>query len=200
MTNGDMLSGENKRKEDLFSLFRNEGMKLSPRQKELCIYIIKNHKKIAFWTVEELAKNSNISPATVVRTVKSLGFESYREMMGRIQNYIIDDKIPLWWNIEKSLEKEQPDDHVLTWVARENIGAITSTVSNNLSEAISRAARAFNDAEKVYIVAVRSSRAVGIYLHSMLNQMMNNVFIINYGEDEMYDMLSSMGINDVIAV
>lgn len=195
------ISAERKKiEEDLFSIFRNEGMKLSPRQKELCSYIIRNHKKIAFWTVEELARNSNISPATVVRTVKSLGFESYREMMGKIQSYIIDDKIPLWWNVEKSLEKERPDPHVLTWVARDNINAITSSVSNNLAEAVSEAALAFNNADKVYIVAVRSSRTVGIYLHSMLSQMMDNVFMISYGEDEMYDMLSGMGVNDVIAV
>jgi DNA-binding MurR/RpiR family transcriptional regulator len=186
--------------DDLFSVFRNEGMKLSPRQRELCSYIIRNHKKIAFWTVEELARNSNISPATVVRTVKTLGFENYRDMMGKIQNFIIDDKIPLWWNVEKSLEKERPNVHVLTWVARENIGAITSSASNKLAEAVSSASRAITDAEKVYIVAVRSSRAVGIYLHSMLSQMMDNVFIISYGEDEMYDMLSGMGANDVIAV
>lgn len=200
MNKEDLLSKENKGKKDLFSIFRNEGMKLSPRQKELCNYIIRNHKKIAFWTVEELARNSNISPATVIRTVKSLGFESYRDMIGRIQSYIIDDKIPLWWNVEKSLEKERPDAHVLTWVAKDNIGAITSSVSNNLAEAVSAAAQVFNNAGKVYIVAVRSSRAVGIYLHSMLSQMMDNVFIINYGEDEMYDMLSSMDVNDVIAV
>jgi DNA-binding MurR/RpiR family transcriptional regulator len=200
MISEDLVSGENKREEDLFSVFRNEGMKLSPRQRELCGYIIRNHKKIAFWTVEELARNSNISPATVVRTVKSLGFESYHEMMVRIQSYIIDDKIPLWWNVEKSLEKERPDTHVLTWVARENLVEITSSVTNNLAEAVSSAAQAFNDGEKVYIVAVRSSRALGIYLHSMLSQMMDNVFMISYGEDEMYDMLSGMGVNDVIAV
>ena len=200
MTIENMLTEGNRMEEDLFSIFRKEGMKLSPRQRELCGYIIKNHKKIAFWTVEELARNSNISPATVVRTVKSLGFESYREMMGKIQSYIIDDQIPLWWNVEKSLEKERPDTHVLTWVARDNICAITSSVSNKLAEAVSEAAQVFNNAGKVYIVAVRSSRAVGIYLHSMLSQMMDNVFMISYGEDEMYDMLSGMDVNDVIAV
>lgn len=200
MNNEGQFYGENNRENDFFSVFRNEGMKLSPRQKELCSYIIRNHKKIAFWTVEELARNSNISPATVVRTVKSLGFESYREMIGRIQSYIIDDKIPLWWNVEKSLEKERPDPHVLTWVARDNISAITSSVSNNLAEAVSLAAQMFSNAGKVYIVAVRSSRAVGIYIHSMLSQMMDNVFMISYGEDEMYDILSGMGVNDVIAV
>ncbi len=200
MNNEGLLSVENKIIDDLFSVFRNEGMKLSPRQRELCSYIIKNHKKIAFWTVEELARNSSISPATVVRTVKSLGFESYRDMIGRIQSYIIDDKIPLWWNVEKSLEKERPDFHVLTWVARDNISAITSSVSNNLAEAVCSAAQTLSNAGKVYIVAVRSSRAVGIYLHSMLSQMMDNVFMISYGEDEIYDALSGMGPNDVIVV
>ncbi len=200
MRNKDTLPEEKKIEEDLFSVFRNEGLKLSPRQRELCGYIIKNHKKIAFWTVEELAKNSNISPATVVRTVKSLGFESYRDMIGRIQNYIINDKIPLWWNVEKSLEKEGPDVHVLAWVAKDNIGAITSSVNNKLAESISAAAQALNNADKVYIVAVRSSRAVGIYLHSMLSQMMDNVYMLSYGEDEMYDVLSGMGSKDVIVV
>lgn len=186
--------------EDLLSLIGQRGSGLSLKQKKLCDYIVKNHKKIAFWTVDELSKNSGTSPATVVRTVKSLGFSSYREMMGKIQNYVIDDKIPLWWEIEKSLEKEKSDAHVLAWVAKDNIESITASINNQLLDAISSAAEILSIANKIYIVAVRSSRAVGIFLHSMLSQMMNNVLILNYGEDEMYDTLNDMGENDVVIV
>ena len=196
----DQLQTEDKMREDLLSLFRNESIKLSLKQRELCNYVIENYKKIAFWTVEELSKNSHVSPATVVRTVKSLGFESYREMIGKIQNDVINDKIPLWWNVEKSWDIERTGTQVLTWVARDNIGAITASINNKLLDAINTAAKTLSGAEKICIVAVRSSRATGIFLHSMLSQMMNNVYMINYGEDEMYDMLTDMGNNDLIVV
>lgn len=196
----DRLQTEDKMREDLLSLFRNESIKLSLKQRELCNYVIENYKKIAFWTVEELSKNSHVSPATVVRTVKSLGFESYREMIGKIQNDVINDKIPLWWNVEKSWDIERTGTQVLTWVARDNIGAITASINNKLLDAINMAAKTLSGAEKICIVAVRSSRAIGIFLHSMLSQMMNNVYMINYGEDEMYDMLTDMGNNDLIVV
>ncbi|NLD06251.1 MAG: MurR/RpiR family transcriptional regulator [Synergistaceae bacterium] len=194
------MQTEDKMREDLLSLFRNESIKLSLKQRELCNYVIENYKKIAFWTVEELSKNSHVSPATVVRTVKSLGFESYREMIGKIQNDVINDKIPLWWNVEKSWDIERTGTQVLTWVARDNIGAITASINNKLLDAINMAAKTLSGAEKICIVAVRSSRAIGIFLHSMLSQMMNNVYMINYGEDEMYDMLTDMGNNDLIVV
>jgi len=195
-----LLATLNSNNSNIFSLLRSKSEDLSPKQKQLCKYLIDNYRQVVFWSVDELSNNSGISPATIVRTVKALGFNSYHGMMEEFQKLVISAQPSLWWEVEKSWEQKPSDGQLMPWIAKDNVDAIQASVTNFLLDSLKKATDTLSQAENIFIVAVRSSRAAGVFLYSMLTQMMNNIHIINYGEEEVYDRLTDLGPKDVLFV
>lgn len=80
---------------DLFSRLR-QGVQEFPGQQQLvCRTILEHYQQVAFMTVEELGQASSVSPATVVRTVARLGYESYHDLLQEIQTLLISTRTSL---------------------------------------------------------------------------------------------------------
>ncbi|GEM_PF-347477 len=75
---------------------------LPVRQRLVCDYLLKNYQQAVFMTVEEVSKQSGLSPSTVVRAVAGLGFESYHALQQALQSLLISSKASLWWQMEES--------------------------------------------------------------------------------------------------
>ena len=77
------------RDENVFTRLRRGMDELSAMQQQVCSYVIENYQNVAFITVEELSGLCGASPATVVRTVKALGYGSYHEMQKEFQKILL---------------------------------------------------------------------------------------------------------------
>lgn len=184
--------------EDIFARLRRGIAGFSARQSALCQYMLNHYQQVAFWSVEELSKNSGISPATIVRTVKSLGYGSYHELLKCFEKLIIDNKTSIFWETEKSWERSPGEAPALAWIVKDNVQSITDSVTPDLLAGIDRACGLLQKANRIFIIGVRGTRAASIFLYSMLCQAFNNVDIIQYGGDELYDRLADLGPSDVI--
>ncbi|MEJ6950466.1 MurR/RpiR family transcriptional regulator [Natronospora cellulosivora (SeqCode)] len=51
---------------------------LRPSEQKIAKYVLKNYKDVMYQTVNELASNSDVSDASVMRFVKSLGFKGFQ--------------------------------------------------------------------------------------------------------------------------
>lgn len=51
---------------------------LRPSEQKIANYVLNNYKEVMYQTVNELASNSGVSDATVMRFVKSLGFKGFQ--------------------------------------------------------------------------------------------------------------------------
>ena len=80
-----MQADSNTLQNDVFARLRMGIQQFPTQQKTICSYILNNHQKVAFYTVEELGRASDTSPATVVRVVKRLGYDSYKELLEDLQ-------------------------------------------------------------------------------------------------------------------
>ncbi len=189
---------------DLFSRLR-QGIRDFPSQQQLvCRHILENYQQVAFMTVEELGQVSGVSPATVVRTVARLGYESYHDLLQEIQTMLIATRTSLWWQIEKSWdERELPDfaseGRALSEVARQNVESIQRSLSPLLMENFTRACKALKDARRIAILGLRSSRGAALICYSLFHQFLDNVFLPDHaGSDEMYADLVDFDSGDVL--
>lgn len=185
--------------EELFVKLRWGIENLSHKQKLLCAYLLDNYSKVVFWTVEELSKNSGISPATIIRTSKSLGYEGYREMLIDFESMMVNKNTSLWWEIEKSITINKKEN-TLIWVTQDNIDAITLGMTPLLLERYQSAVDILNSAERIHIVAVRSSRALGVFFKTMLSQFLSNISLITNGIEEAYEDIIDLTPNDLVVV
>lgn len=194
-----MGTKKNEKTVDLDSIFQKLrwGVEnLSNKQSTLCSYLIDNYSKAAFWTIEELSKNSAISPATIIRTSKSLGYKGYKEMLTKFEITMLANNVSLWWEMEQSIS-ENKEEETPIWVANDNIESIKSTLTDSFMKNYHSAAIMLNKAHRIFIIGTRSSKAVGVFFHSMLTQFMDNVTVISDGE-EAYEKLLSLTSKDIL--
>ena len=190
-------NGEKLRDENIFTRLRKGMEELSAMQQQVCSYVIENYQNVAFITVEELSGLCGASPATVVRTVKALGYGSYHEMQKEFQKMLLGTKASLWWELEQSWDETGDDCH-LPWVAKDNIEAIQNILTQQLMDNYGVAVDMLMKARKIFIVGMRSTRAAATFFFSMLNQLLPNVDVVREGADTLYDDLVDLGSEDVL--
>ncbi len=188
--------------EDVFARLRMGIKNLPAQQRQICTYILENHQQVSFYTVEELANASKTSPATVVRTVKRIGYESYKDLLEDLQKVLMSGNNAVWWEIEQmwSQEGEAGDgEPVLSWAARDDIEGIKGTLTPQLMDSFDKAVDLMDKARNIGVFGMRSSKYVAGFLHFMLNQLFSNVHTLACsGEDALYDELLNYGKDDLI--
>jgi DNA-binding MurR/RpiR family transcriptional regulator len=194
-TNG--FGEQNARETDVLTKLRKGMEELSSKQKIVSAYILENYHKTAFITIEELARLCGASPATVVRTVKMLGYNSYHEMQEEFEHMLLDEKVSLWWELERSWQ-ETDDDFPFQWVAQDNIDAIKNCMTPQLIQNYGEVVDLILHARTIYILAVRSSSAASLFFYIMLKQIMPNVSYAYLGSEFVYDDLVDLGPEDVL--
>ena len=184
---------------DVFVRLRKGLEELSSKQQTVCSYILENYQQVAFYTVEELAVACGTSPATIVRTVKSLGYSGYHELLSEFQKLLLSSNSSLWWEMEQSWTNDV-SELPLPLVIKDNIETLQNALTPDILERFSKGAEMLENAQKINIIAVRSSRGAAQFFYSLLSQFMSNVSMIEHGADELYDKLVDYGEKDILFV
>ncbi|MEG2183504.1 MAG: MurR/RpiR family transcriptional regulator [Cloacibacillus sp.] len=187
--------------DDVFARLRSGIQNLPTQQKLICSYILDHHQQVAFYTVEELAQASKTSPATVVRVVKRLGYDSYKELLEQLQKVMMTTNNSVWWELEQVLNEstDSEQEPVLSWVSRDSIEGIKNSLSRQLMDSFDNAIELMLNARKIGIVGMRSSKYVAGFLHFMMNQLFSNTQMLAYaGTDVIYDEVLNLGKEDLI--
>lgn len=188
---------------DVFTILRNGMQNFSAQQSSLCSYILNNYHKVAFYTVEELSQKSGISPATIVRTTKSLGYKNYKDFLSKIQDTLMIDNRSVWWELQKIWDSKDnnTNEPILSWVAKDDIEAVTNTVTEQLILSIEQAVKLLSGARKIGVIGMRSSKYVSGFMHYMLNQLFQNSYSLpSNGYDTVYDDLLNFNKEDVLTI
>lgn len=184
--------------DSVFTRLRRGAEEFSSMQQVVCAYILENYQRVAFMTVEELAGLCGASPATVVRTVKALDYESFHEMQGEFEKLLMSTQVSLWWELERSWEEKTEDDFPLPWIAKDNIDAIQDSLTPQLVDNFRKASDMLANARRIFIVGMRSSKACALFFQSMLNQLFSNAEVATDGGETLFDYMVDLGPEDVL--
>ncbi len=168
---------------------------LSPSQRAVCDYILRNTQKVAFMTVEQLAAAVGTSTATIIRTVDQLGYPSYKSLREEITHLLIDTKPPT----RSELEASWTDSHgnLLVEVSRKNARSIEAMLTPYLLEEFPRAVSVLAEAKRIAIMGLRSNRGLATYFYTLLREFHPGVSMVGgFGSDEMYEDLLDLGKSD----
>ena len=169
---------------------------LSPSQRAVCDFILRNTQKVAFMTDEQLAAAVGTSTATNIRTVDQLGYPSYKSLKEEITHVLIDTKPATRAELEASWADSQ--GNVLVEVARRNAEAIEGMLTPYLLEQFQKAVALLAEARRVAIMGLRSNRGLATYFYTMLREFHPAVSMVGgFGSDEMYEDLLDLGKPDV---
>jgi DNA-binding MurR/RpiR family transcriptional regulator len=160
----------------LLSRIEQEYPKFSKSHKRIADFILNDYQKAAYYTAAKLGEETDISESTVVRFAAQLGFEGFPEFQAALRDDI-KGKLTTLQRMEVASFK-MLDEDVLEKVMRSDRDAIKETLANVSHDDFKAAAAAINDADRIYILGVRSAAPLANFMNFYLKMVYDNVVLI----------------------
>ena len=182
---------------DILSTIHNRMATFSKGQKRIANYIAASYDKAAFMTANKLGKMVNVSESTVVRFAVELGFDGYPSMQKALQD-VVRNKLTAVQRIGVANDRFGNQDVVST-VLHSDMESIRMTSESLDRAALGRAVDTINHAKHIYIVGVRSSAAIALYMSFYFRNIFDNVRLVeSTATSEMIEQMLHVGSGDVV--
>lgn len=142
-------------------ILRNQYDNLYSAEKKVVDYILSYPKKVIMMNVSELAKESNVSDATVVRMCQHAGFKGYYQMRLLLSSDVGQNDAP------KQMDSSKDPLGYIVEKEIQNIQNLETTVNKHR---IAKAAKMISEATAVFVVAVGNTLPVANDLAFRLNR------------------------------
>ncbi len=166
---------------------------LTTSQQQLADYIINNMENAAFLSINQLAKETNVSEATVFRFAQALGYEGYQEFVKQLQQEM-QDRISAGslFDLETQTEGEsfltQSTFKRVLQQEINNISALSNVNMDNIYLVIEKLIKAKN----IIVVGLMASGSIAHYYASQLSRIFPHVRLITSA-----DIFSASALADV---
>ena len=182
---------------EILATIHNKMSSFSKGQKRIAEYIVSSYDKAAFLTASRLGKIVNVSESTVVRFAVELGFDGYPSMQKALQE-MVRNKLTSVQRIEAATDRYGNRD-VVSMVLQADMESIRMTGESLNRESLDRAVDAIIAAKNIYIVGVRSSAAIAMYMNFYFRNFFQNVRLItDSATSEMIEQMLHVSEDDVV--
>lgn len=181
---------------DLMEMIQSRFKKLSKGQKLIADYILNHYDKAAFMTAAKLGNAVGVSESTVVRFAIILGFEGYPELSKSLQE-LVKTKLTAVQRLELTNDLVE-DKNTLKGVLKADIENIRITLEHMDYKMFEKFVDGIFNADKVYIIGLRSSTSLSDFLGFYLNLILNNVQVLNHGMSDIYEQMLNLNDKDVV--
>ncbi len=183
-------------KSTLLKRLRQETTHLTPAQRRVADYILKNPVDTSFMTLDQLSGIVGTSTATVMRLSFRLGYTGYSDFQRDLQE-LLRDRVAPTTRLEIN-KKKLEQSSILANCADNHINNLKAMMGFLTKETIDRCLELIVNADKIYIVGLRSSFAIAYYLHQALNQIMGNCRLLKAGSGDNVDDILNICPDDLV--
>lgn len=171
--------------------------KFSKGQKKLAEFIREDYDKAAFLTAAKMGEEVGVSESTVVRFAMALGYEGYPEFQKALGE-LVRTKLNSIQRMEVTYGRISQSE-ILASVLQSDIDKIKLTMSSIDHEAFELAVDTILEAEKIYVIGIRSCAPLASFLAFYLNLICENVIAVNTNSSsEIFEQMIRLGERDVV--
>ncbi|MDA3918780.1 MAG: MurR/RpiR family transcriptional regulator [Deltaproteobacteria bacterium] len=160
---------------------------LTPKAQILGNYIMQNPSKAVFMTTKGLAQTCDISEATVVRFVSTLGYEGYSDFQNALKDFV-NTGLSLPERADIKGIKEHGADRLHRGVLEE-LGNLQHLYENISVETMNEFVDQLDKAQTVYVVGSRISYTYAYYLGWSLTKIRKGIHILKGSDSTSFDLL-----------
>lgn len=182
-------------RQELLARINQTGRRLSKGQKRIAEYIVNHYDKAAFMTASKLGDKVQVSESTVVRFAIALGYDGYPALQKALQE-MIRNRLTAVQRVE--MTGNMSESAVLGTVFKADMQNIRQTIEDLDEANFSRTVDALCEAERVYVVGVRSSAPLAQFLGYYMNFIRDNVMVITSGISDVQEQVARVGEKDVV--
>lgn len=187
--------GQMEQRQELLARINQTGRRLSKGQKRIAEYIVNHYDKAAFMTASKLGDKVQVSESTVVRFAIALGYDGYPALQKALQE-MIRNRLTAVQRVE--MTGDMSESAVLGMVFKADMQNIRQTIEDLDEANFSRTVDALCEAERVYVVGVRSSAPLAQFLGYYMNFIRDNVMVITSGISDVLEQVARVGEKDVV--
>lgn len=187
--------GQMEQRQELLARINQTGRRLSKGQKRIAEYIVNHYDKAAFMTASKLGDKVQVSESTVVRFAIALGYDGYPALQKALQE-MIRNRLTAVQRVE--MTGNMSESAVLGMVFKADMQNIRQTIEDLDEANFSRTVDALCEAERVYVVGVRSSAPLAQFLGYYMNFIRDNVMVITSGISDVLEQVARVGEKDVV--
>ena len=182
---------------DILTRIQTQLHTFSKGQKRIAGYILESYDKAAFMTASKLGKTVSVSESTVVRFAVELGFDGYPSMQRTLQE-LVRTRLTSVQRIEVANDRFDGQD-VVASVLQSDIESIRMTAESIDRSEMDACVDAILHAKHIYIVGVRSSASLAMYLNFYFRNLFDNVRLVSStATSEMFEQMLRVGEGDVV--
>ena len=173
-----------------------ENMKtFSKGQKKIAQYVLLHPETAADMTAVKLAMAVGASESTVVRFAAELGYSGYPAFQRAIQEMIKNQLT----SVQRMNLIPKTQNELFSTILNQDMNAIEVALSEISQEDFAKAVEAVSNAEKVYVVATRSSVALATFLVYYLNLLLDDVHFLNVSSEvDLFEQIIRVNENDAV--
>lgn len=182
---------------DIMMMLQEKLSDFSKGQRRIAQYILEEYDKAAFMTAAKLGDKVGVSESTVVRFAVNLGYDGYPTMQKAMQEMVLN-RLTSVQRLEVASDRIGDGD-IVSMVLHSDIEKLRKTEETLDRQAFAKAVDALVDAQRVYILAVRSTAALANFLGYYLRYLSDNVHIITAsGTGEMFEQIAGVNSRDAV--
>ena len=161
-------------------------------------YLISNTFEIPVYSLRKISKKAEVSPSTLIRLVRMLGFERYDDFKTVYIEEAKNSVSHFTLNAQK-IQKQKTDKSFVKF-EKFALKAIDSTLNDEIYDKIDSIINLILGAKNIYIVGMRSTFSLAFYLHYLLHMMLPNVILIRDQEGMLMSEITHMNNQDLVFV
>jgi len=161
-------------------------------------YLISNTFEIPVYSLRKISKKAEVSPSTLIRLVRMLGFERYDDFKTVYIEEAKNSVSHFTLNAQK-IQKQKTDKSFVKF-EKFALKAIDSTLNDEIYDKIDSIINLILGAKNIYIVGMRSTFSLAFYLHYLLHMMLPNVVLIRDQEGMLISEITHMNNQDLVFV
>jgi DNA-binding MurR/RpiR family transcriptional regulator len=162
---------------------------LTPKAQTLGTYIMQNPSKAVFMTTKELAETCEISEATVVRFVSTLGYKGYSDFQNALKDFV-NTGLSLPERAALKGLKEPGADRLHRGILEE-LNNLKYLYENINVQTMNEFVDHLDKSHTVYVVGSRLSYTFAYYLGWSLMKIRKGVHIVKGSDSTAFDMLTN---------
>lgn len=181
--------------ENILYLINEKYDNLSKMHRKLADYILNNSEKAILMPISELAEESAVSEATIVRFTYKLGYSGYKEFQKALLDSI---KYSLTTIQRLDVSKDLTDNKLIHSQVNSDVNDINTTFSQLDPKVIIDAAKLIDKSDRIFIFGLRTSNLLAQYLAQYLRMMGFDIVLVEATRMEPFEYLVNMTADDLL--
>jgi len=178
-------------------IVRGRTPELTPTQRKVLDFILKQPEQAVFLTATDLAHNLNVSDTSIVRLAQALGYAGYPHLKRRLREYV-QPKITTVDRLGDTVQRVESVGDVLADVLTRDLNNLKITLEETDPDTFTKFVDEMDSARRIFVVALRSTHCLGVFMTSALRFLGREVIPLIPGTGEMWDQVRDLGPDDVL--